>query len=93
MARNIVYACDVCGVDRKATNHWFIVEGNARGLKFDPMIVGGLDHPSMETMPVMVCGPGCGVKLLSKWMETGSLLAGIAVAKTEVVVAKTEVSA
>lgn len=63
--------CDVCGIERQAVNHWYLVRANRSGFH----VVKGARKPG----DMDVCGQAHVHSLLDRWMETGSL------AKPEVV--------
>jgi len=56
--------CDVCGVQRKEVNHWYLVRANRSGLHFPrKRALGDKD----------VCGQACAHLLLDRWLATGSI--------------------
>lgn len=69
MAKTETITCDVCGKQKGAVNHWYLIK------KHEVM-------PVFEVMPWHdsiaeninfghLCGQECTVKLLSEWMQKG----------------------
>ena len=56
--------CDVCGVERKAVNHWYLVRANGSGFHLPTQ---------RKTGDKDVCGQSCAHKMLDRWLATRSL--------------------
>lgn len=65
--------CDVCGVAKKESNHWFeILAGEAfHAAKLDS--VYGRTGKSALGPVKQVCGEQCATRLILRWMRTGTL--------------------
>lgn len=71
------YFCDICGAERKQTNHWFIAEEKANGMMSLypwalPKSEGYHDQPGLKHL----CGHQCVHLLIDAWM-TGKPVANI----------------
>lgn len=63
-----VYACNVCGVERKEANHWFVARFSVLGISFtawtrEPQ--GVLDDEQTKH----VCGQVCSHRLLDDFLS------------------------
>lgn len=56
--------CDVCGIERKETNHWHLVRANGSGLHFPKQRKDGDKD---------CCGQACAHKMLDRYLSTGSI--------------------
>lgn len=72
MARKIVFTCDVCGAEKKETNNWFDVFVQLDAENVEHMEIHHFDLEA-EDQHFTVCGERCAIRLLSRWMQTGSL--------------------
>lgn len=62
------FSCDVCGAEKKETNHWWMAWAGTGGFYIAPL------EPVEHTEQVKaVCGRTCATKLLERFMATGSL--------------------
>ena len=62
-----VYKCDVCGVERKEANHWFLF-----GYKHGDLTIGDWDFEEAEHLGIKhVCGQEHLNVLISRWIEEG----------------------
>ena len=72
------YSCDVCGVLKKETNHWYKVQA-VEGI-FTCAVWGDIRWPaSLPAGPseyAEVCGQEHVLTLLTRWLDTGTLKAG-----------------
>lgn len=77
MKRPDSYFCDVCGRQRGATNHWWIVflERDAALAALVMMLVIRRWSAAAASDPQVkhACGRECTQKLVERWMETRSL--------------------
>lgn len=64
MAEKTTYSCDVCGIEKKDSNHWWKAIECDGGLKFFRW-----NYKISDATPVIhLCGPGCASVKLSKFM-------------------------
>jgi hypothetical protein len=71
MAKVDTYRCDVCEVQKRETNHWFVVSTEAPGY----FAVRTWENAgSMVKSPSAshVCGLECATKLLARWAEAAA---------------------
>lgn len=71
MAKTTVYSCDVCGAQKKATNHWWdaYVEGTSLG----PSLHIAPFDATVEDDHQTACGERCVHVLVSRFLETGDI--------------------
>lgn len=60
--------CDVCGVVKQETNHWFLVFISSGMRGFDVRVLLG-DINTYDNPHEDVCGSECLHKLLDKWIR------------------------
>lgn len=69
MAVKSTVTCDVCGKEKEATNHWFMVNiTSGKGWILPSFHVFLWDRSLNENDFKHVCGQGCLVKLLNQWV-------------------------
>ena len=66
MGTKTIYTCDICGSERKQTNHWFEFYENGDGA------IGLRTFKGNDTLK-HVCGQACAHQMLDRWLSTGSL--------------------
>lgn len=66
------YKCDVCGVEKKVANRWWILWIRDDGLALDPWEKKGANPAYAHAYHV--CGEAHGLELVSRFMQTGSLV-------------------
>jgi hypothetical protein len=66
--RKIVAICDVCGAQKKETNHWWRVS-----LRDGAFVFEKAERVSDLAGATDVCGESCAVKLLQRFMQTGQI--------------------
>jgi hypothetical protein len=67
MAEKRIYTCDICGAEKRETNHWFVlVRGNA-GLSVTSLThFQSLHSPLRQSDELLhLCGQSCAVKAVS----------------------------
>jgi hypothetical protein len=73
MAATQVYTCDVCGVQRGETNHWFVAQQHTK-LKFGEW--NAIHSPSEfmrdQQTAIHLCGQQCATKYLEKFLSRGA---------------------
>jgi hypothetical protein len=63
--------CDVCGIERKEANHWFVAivprgeDSGVPGIAFGPLGVDVSDNPNLGIEHI--CSQACAHKRLSQW--------------------------
>lgn len=80
MAWDESFICDICGNTKMASNHWWMItlgdvlcfdEGQpARHFTLVPWDEGESRNPKVYH----ICGKGCAMKALERFMSTGTLL-------------------
>lgn len=60
-----ITTCDVCGVQKKETNHWFRADMTNR--RFNVLPFNDVANGQLQVSDV--CGEACLVKLLNKWLS------------------------
>ena len=63
--------CDICGADKKQTNHWFVAFESVylTGLMFVPA-EDSRSAPDPAYIREDICGQECLHKRLSRWLES-----------------------
>lgn len=79
MAWDESFICDICGTTKQSTNHWWLVtlgdvlcfdEGQpARHFSLVPWDTGASRNQGV----FHICGEGCAIKALERFMSSGSL--------------------
>lgn len=65
--------CDVCGVEKRETNHWLIAVTSVSsaadnpGIAFGPLGAPVRDDPDFKIEHL--CGESCALKHLSRWLD------------------------
>ena len=67
MIRQVIY-CDVCGAQRRETNHWFIAYELSGELRASGWTSQSLHHPGIKHL----CGESCLHKLLSEFLASSA---------------------
>ena len=67
MIRQVTY-CDVCGAQRRETNHWFIAYELSGELRASGWTSQSLHHPGIKHL----CGESCLHKLLSEFLASSA---------------------
>jgi hypothetical protein len=64
--------CDVCGVEKKETNHWLvaITHPQLAGIMFVPADVAVQTGLGAGIVREDICGQACSSKRLSQWLES-----------------------
>jgi hypothetical protein len=61
MAATPLFTC-VCGIQKKASNHWILAFATAAAIKFTPWD----DKLALRDDIIVLCGEGCATTLLSR---------------------------
>ena len=77
------FTCDICGAQKRETNHWWLLTTATLLVNSDGMpapkevrelrISQWCDELAINDQAKHACGQGCAQKLLERWMATGSL--------------------
>lgn len=65
MSARLQFTCDVCGAERRDTNHWFEFYNNGED--------AGIRIFAGNERLKQVCGQKCAHIMLDRWLSTGSL--------------------
>lgn len=66
MAKRTVFTCNICGKDKQATNHWWIVYmSGGIGLMISPWNDALADNEQVNTL----CGQECVIKAVSAYLS------------------------
>lgn len=71
MSTKVAFTCDVCGAERKETNHWFVVEVTNRGFHLHDWAWAVRECEIDKQGVKHVCGQACAHKLLDEFMSGG----------------------
>ena len=71
MAKKTVYLCDVCGAEKKETNHWWGVIIHQTELGMEHLSIYKFED-APEYAPV-ACGDRCVITLVQRFLSTGQL--------------------
>jgi hypothetical protein len=64
------YNCDICGVERREANHWFVACREGDGLMFFQWDVAERERQLDRADAFHLCGQVCAHKMLDKFMAT-----------------------
>lgn len=63
MSSRTVFSCDICGVDRRETNHWYWVLAKSDAITFRRW------SANVPRTAKHVCGEGCAHRLLDQFVS------------------------
>lgn len=66
MSIRMVPSCDVCGVDKKQVNHWFLASPTAEGITFKPW---DDQEAGFNDRLKHICGVSCAATILSQTLD------------------------
>lgn len=67
------YSCDICGVDRKEANHWFVATKDAVCLSIESWDAAEIENRLDEEDAIHLCGQVCAHKLLDRFLAESSV--------------------
>ncbi len=70
MAEKRTYTCDVCGAEKRETNHWFVIFQRGEFQTIARFTAANLDttHITPGTAISHVCGENCALKKTSEFL-------------------------
>ena len=76
MAVKESFTCDICGTDRKETNHWFAVRFDAVGTLIMQTWGRAKDRQHLDGADTHhLCGSDCVHKFIDKWLSNPAVTA------------------
>ena len=65
-----VYACSICGAERRQANHWFVAEQTAVGLHIHTWAWGEGEDQLDADNQLHLCGEACAHQLLDRFLTS-----------------------
>ena len=67
------YSCDICGVERKEANHWFMATKDAACLSIESWNAAEIENRLDDEDAIHLCGQVCAHKLLDRFLTESSV--------------------